>query len=157
MYDNNYLSHHGIKGQKWGVRRFQNPDGSLTRRGMVRQAKAEVYDADRKSMGMKKGQVVKKTGFGSKNHRTMIKNKLTRQARITKRANEIRKDQIAVKKSMMTPEQKQRQAKRQKAAKVILGTVATMVAADYLSASMSGEANLTDAGRMFVATAKLGS
>ena len=24
-----YLAHHGIKGQKWGVRRFQNPDGTL--------------------------------------------------------------------------------------------------------------------------------
>lgn len=28
-----YLSHHGIKGQKWGVRRFQNEDGSLTEEG----------------------------------------------------------------------------------------------------------------------------
>lgn len=30
------LSHHGIKGQKWGVRRFQNPDGSLTPEGRRR-------------------------------------------------------------------------------------------------------------------------
>lgn len=28
-----YLAHHGIKGQKWGVRRFQNEDGSLTEEG----------------------------------------------------------------------------------------------------------------------------
>ncbi len=27
------LYHHGIKGQKWGVRRFQNADGSLTAEG----------------------------------------------------------------------------------------------------------------------------
>lgn len=30
------LSHHGIKGMKWGVRRFQNPDGSLTSQGRKR-------------------------------------------------------------------------------------------------------------------------
>lgn len=28
-----WLCHHGIKGQKWGVRRYQNPDGSLTEEG----------------------------------------------------------------------------------------------------------------------------
>lgn len=33
---NDYLCHHGIKGQKWGERRYQNPDGSLTDAGRLR-------------------------------------------------------------------------------------------------------------------------
>lgn len=35
-YSENYLEHHGILGQKWGVRRFQNPDGTLTAEGKKR-------------------------------------------------------------------------------------------------------------------------
>lgn len=35
MYDNE-LYHHGIKGQKWGVRRYQNSDGTLTSKGKNR-------------------------------------------------------------------------------------------------------------------------
>ena len=34
----NELYHHGIKGQKWGVRRFQNPDGTRTSAGKKREA-----------------------------------------------------------------------------------------------------------------------
>lgn len=34
--ESNYLIHYGIKGQKWGIRRYQNPDGSLTSAGRKR-------------------------------------------------------------------------------------------------------------------------
>ena len=34
--DDDDLKHHGIKGQKWGIRRFQNKDGSLTPNGKKR-------------------------------------------------------------------------------------------------------------------------
>ena len=38
MY-NDYLMHHGVLGQKWGVRRYQNADGSLTAAGKQKLAK----------------------------------------------------------------------------------------------------------------------
>lgn len=37
---NNYLCHHGILGQKWGVRRYQNKDGSLTSKGKLHREEA---------------------------------------------------------------------------------------------------------------------
>lgn len=35
-----YLMHHGIKGQKWGIRKYQNSDGTLTPEGKERYNRA---------------------------------------------------------------------------------------------------------------------
>lgn len=38
-WESNFVSHSGIKGQTWKLRRFQNPDGSLTPEGRERYRK----------------------------------------------------------------------------------------------------------------------
>lgn len=39
-----YIAHYGILGQKWGIRRYQNPDGSLTPEGRARYGSQENYE-----------------------------------------------------------------------------------------------------------------
>ena len=41
------LYHHGIPGQKWGRRRYQNPDGSLTALGRSRLIKDAYIEDER--------------------------------------------------------------------------------------------------------------
>lgn len=48
VYNDEYLMHHGIKGQRWGVRRYQNADGSLTYAGRKRYLKFASSDSNEK-------------------------------------------------------------------------------------------------------------
>ena len=48
--NNLYLAHHGILGQKWGVRRYQNFDGSYTKKGLERYGKSRAkYEESKKA------------------------------------------------------------------------------------------------------------
>ena len=58
-YNNDeYLAHHGILGMKWGVRRYQNKDGTLTPEGRKRYGDGDT-DSSNESVDVKKARVLK--------------------------------------------------------------------------------------------------
>lgn len=58
--DTSCLYHHGIKGQKWGVRRWQNEDGSLTPEGIQRYGTVENFNYQR----ARKKKIARNVGIG---------------------------------------------------------------------------------------------
>lgn len=62
---NNYvLAHHGVLGMHWGVRRYQNKDGSLTSTGKKRALKLDSNYQKLTGKHLKKSDVVEKKTSG---------------------------------------------------------------------------------------------
>ena len=69
-YNSLYLAHHGIKGQKWGQRRFQNEDGTYTELGAERRRTGEGSSkksgmSDRTKTALKVGAAVAGTALAT--------------------------------------------------------------------------------------------
>lgn len=88
------LKHHGIKGMKWGERRYQNPDGSLTPEGKKRYAQQQKdgraalkeKQAARKLTVQKAKAQMKKERLDAENHRKIAMLKAKAEIAKAKRA-----------------------------------------------------------------------
>ena len=76
-YNEDYFMHYGVKGMKWGVRRYQNFDGSYTRAGIKRYNDSmEKYEkSDKRYKDAKlKYKTAKKSGSDTMGMKTEITN-----------------------------------------------------------------------------------
>lgn len=91
--DNEYLAHHGIKGQKWGVRRFQNPDGTRTALGKSRSMSMRDRIKAR-SEQKSEARAVKKAASAEERHEELRQRVIRHPKDLYKHKNEFSKEEV---------------------------------------------------------------
>lgn len=73
MYINSELYHYGVLGMKWGIRRYQNKDGTLTAEGVKRAQSSMNKQANK---GLPRNELTQERSIpaGTKMYRTSVKN-----------------------------------------------------------------------------------
>lgn len=120
------LYHHGIKGQKWGVRKYQNEDGSLTSagerrynsgsfKGSINRAKAKIYSVNEKH-------------YSKRGNKVMANANKRMKENMLKKADEADKEKQRLKND---PEHQKQVAERRKKAAIIGGSIVAAGLAAY--------------------------
>lgn len=148
---NNELYHFGIKGQKWGIRRYQNADGSLTSAGRKRygipdwverrnQIKAQKAQAKEERKAARKAEKEKNWSDDYKRYRELKK----------KKYYEMTNAEISELESLEGYQKKNRTLKPGTVAKAVavLGTTAATMAAvnSFISTSKTFNKNMAEIG-----------